>query len=59
MFVVLDKASQEKIKELGRAWSFEQGKKQSAKGNPWMQRVSESYWGFYDRYQKYGIYRHN
>jgi len=59
VFVVLDKASQEKIKELGRAWSFEQGKKQSAKGNPWMQRVSESYWGFYDRYQKYGIYRHN
>ncbi|SVE64837.1 uncharacterized protein METZ01_LOCUS517691, partial [marine metagenome] len=32
---------------------------QSAKGNPWMQRVSDSYWGFYDRYQKYGIYRHN
>lgn len=59
VWVVLDKASQEKIKELGRAWSFEQGKKQSAKGNPWMQRVSESYWGFYDRYQKYGIYRHN
>ena len=58
-WVLLDKASQEKIKELGRAWSFEQAKKQSAKGNPWMQRVSDSYWGFYDRYQKYGVYRHN
>ena len=58
-WVTLDQATQEKIKELGRTWSFDQAKKQSAKGNPWMQRASDSYWGFYDRYQKYGVYRHN
>jgi TRAP-type mannitol/chloroaromatic compound transport system substrate-binding protein len=58
-WVTLSAETQEKIKELGRAWSFEQAKAQSAKGNPWMQRASDSYWGFYDRYQKYGVYRHN
>ena len=58
-WVTLDAATQEKIKELGRTWSFEQAKKQADKGNPWMKRASESYWGFYDRYQKYGVYRHN
>ena len=58
-WVTLDPAAQKKIEELGRAWSVEASKKQSAKGNPWMKRASDSYWGFYDRYKKYGIYRHN
>ena len=40
-------------------WSEQQSEKQSAKGNPWMARASASYWGFYDRWKKYGIYRHN
>ena len=38
---------------------FDQAKKQSAKGNPWMAKVAGSYWGFYDRWKKYGTYRHN
>ena len=59
VWITLDKAAQKKIEELGRVWSEQQAKKQTAKGNPWMARVSESYWGFYDRWQKYGIYRHN
>lgn len=58
-WITLDPAAQKKIEELGRAWAVEQSKKQSAKGNPWMKRASESYWGFYDRFKKYGIYRHN
>ena len=55
----LDAAAQAKIEELGRAWSVEQSKKQTAKGNPWMARASESYWGFYDRWKKFSTYRHN
>ena len=58
-WVTLDPAAQKQIEDLGRAWSVETSKKQSAKGNPWMKRASESYWGFYDRFKKYGIYRHN
>ena len=58
-WVTLDDEAQRKIEELGRAWSQAQAKAQTAKGNPWMARVSESYWGFYDRWKKYGVYRHN
>ena len=58
-WVTLDDEAQSKIEELGRAWSQAQAKAQTAKGNPWMARVSESYWGFYDRWKKYGVYRHN
>lgn len=58
-WITLEEAAQAKIEELGRAWSAEQAKKQTAKGNPWMARVSESYWGFYSRYKKFGVYRHN
>ena len=58
-FVNLTKGAQEEIQNLGRTWSEAQAKKQSAKGNPWMARVSGSYWGFYDRWKKYGAYRHN
>jgi TRAP-type mannitol/chloroaromatic compound transport system substrate-binding protein len=56
-WVVIDKSLQDKIQELGRAWSFEQAKKQTAKGNPWMAKVSTSYWEFYDKFRKYGTYR--
>ena len=55
----LDADSQQMFEKLGRAWSKEQAEKQTAKGNPWMARISGSYWGFYDRWKKYGIYRHN
>lgn len=57
-WVELDAALQAKIARLGRSWSFEQAKKQAAKGNPWMERVSSSYWDFYDKFRKYGDYRH-
>ncbi len=56
-WVEIDKSLQDKIQELGRSWSKEQAKKQTAKGNPWMAKVSESYWAFYDRFQKNGTYR--
>ncbi len=55
----LDANAQQTIEDLGRAWSKEQTEKQTAKGNPWMARISGSYWSFYDRWKKYGIYRHN
>lgn len=46
-----------KIEELARAWSDEKAKAQLAAGNPWMDRVSKSYWSFFDRWKKYGFYR--
>lgn len=58
-WLVLDEAAQAKIEELGRVWSKQQAEKQLAKGNNWMDRVSKSYWGFYDRWKKFGVYRHN
>lgn len=48
-----------RIEALGREWSKDQSEKQAAKGNMWMKKVSESYWGFYDRWKKLGTYRHN
>ena len=53
-WITLDAAAQAKIEELGRSWSAEQAKAQAAKGNNWMTRVSDSYWGFYSRYKKFG-----
>ena len=58
-WVTLDPATIAKIEELGRVWSQQAAKKQTAKGNPWMARVSKSYWEFYDEWKKYGVYRHN
>ncbi len=58
-WVTLDPATIAKVEELGRVWSEQAAKKQTAKGNPWMAKVSKSYWGFYDEWKKYGVYRHN
>ena len=58
-FVNLDAAAIAKVEELGRVWSKAAAKEQTAKGNPWMKRVSESYWGFYDNWKKYSVYRLN
>ena len=56
-WVEIDKSLQDKIQALGRSWSKEQAKKQTAKGNPWLAKVSGSYWAFYDRFRKNGTYR--
>lgn len=58
-WVTLTPEAQKTIEELGRKWSAEQAEAQKAKGNEWMAKVSASYWGFYDRWKKYGVYRHN
>ncbi len=58
-FITLSPEAQARIEELGRAWCAEQAKAQKAKGNDWMERISGNYWAFYDRYKKYGVYRHN
>ena len=58
-WATLGAEARQTIEDLGRAWSQEQAEKQTAKGNPWMARISGSYWSFYDRWKKYGVYRHN
>jgi TRAP-type mannitol/chloroaromatic compound transport system substrate-binding protein len=57
-WVELDQSLQKIILDSGRTWSMDQAKKQTAKGNPWMAKVSGSYWAFYDRFRKNGTYRH-
>ena len=57
-WVEIDKSLQNKILDLGRSWSFAKAKEQTTKGNPWMAKVSNSYWSFYDRFRKNGTYRH-
>lgn len=42
---------------MGRKWTAEQAKRQAAKGNMWMQKVQDSYWAFFDKWQKYSGYR--
>jgi TRAP-type mannitol/chloroaromatic compound transport system substrate-binding protein len=56
-FVRLPDDVRDKITEMGRAWSEDQAKKQAAKGNMWMRKLQDSYWAFFDTYNKYGDYR--
>ncbi|KZD05342.1 TRAP transporter substrate-binding protein DctP [Oceanibaculum pacificum] len=45
------------IREAGRAWAMKRAEEQTAKGNPWMKRISDSYYGFYDNWLKNASYR--
>ena len=56
-FIMLPGDVMAKVTELARAWTADQAKKQAAKGNMWMQKVQDSYWSFYDTYEKYSDYR--
>jgi len=56
-WVQLDPSLRHKVTEFGRKWTAAQAKKQAAKGNMWMQKVQDSYWAFFDKWQKYSNYR--
>lgn len=45
------------IREAGREWAKKRTAEQEAKGNPWMKRVSESYYNFYDSWLQNASYR--
>jgi TRAP-type mannitol/chloroaromatic compound transport system substrate-binding protein len=45
------------IREAGRAWATKRAAEQEAKGNLWMKKVMESYYGFYDSWLQNASYR--
>ena len=45
------------IREAGREWANERAAERASKGDNWMKRVSESYYGFYDNWLKNASYR--
>jgi TRAP-type mannitol/chloroaromatic compound transport system substrate-binding protein len=55
--IELDPALVTDIKAAGRDWAREQAVAQTAKGNPWMARVFESYDGFQQRWARNASYR--
>jgi TRAP-type mannitol/chloroaromatic compound transport system substrate-binding protein len=56
-FVTLSPELIKKVRVIARAWSERKAVEQTAKGNPWMQKVATSYYDFQDKWVKYGIYR--
>ena len=56
-FITLPGDVMAKVTQLSRAWTADQAKKQAAKGNMWTQKIQDSYWAFYDKYNKYSDYR--
>ncbi len=46
-----------KIRELGREWAQQQAAEQKAKGNPWMERIAESYFAFQDTWANNASHR--
>ncbi|MBM3485535.1 MAG: C4-dicarboxylate ABC transporter substrate-binding protein [Alphaproteobacteria bacterium] len=45
------------VRDEGRKWAFAKAKEQSDKGNPWMQRIADSYFAFLDRWEANTEYR--
>ena len=45
------------IREAGREWAKKRIAEQEAKGNPWMKRVADSYYAFYDNWLENASYR--
>lgn len=56
-FVQADPSLITDIREAGREWANKRIAEQEAKGNPWMKRVSDSYYAFYDDWLKNGAFR--
>jgi len=55
--IEVDPSLTKDIREAGREWAKERAKERTAKGDPWMQRVSDSYYGFYDSWLANASYR--
>jgi len=45
------------VRAEGRKWGAEKAKELAAAGNPWMQRITESYFAFQDKWESDGGYR--
>jgi TRAP-type mannitol/chloroaromatic compound transport system substrate-binding protein len=49
-FMTLDPAFVADVRKVSREWAKKTAAEQKAKGNPWMERISESYYAFQDRW---------
>ena len=56
-FVTLSPELIKKVRVIARAWSERKASEQTKKGNPWMAKVTTSYYSFLDKWVKYGDYR--
>lgn len=45
------------LREAGRKWAYKKAEEQTAKGDPWMKKVTDSYYGFYDDWAENAVYR--
>jgi TRAP-type mannitol/chloroaromatic compound transport system substrate-binding protein len=52
----LKRAAEEKAKG-NREWALKRAAEEKAKGNPWMERVAESYFRFYDDWLNHADFR--
>jgi TRAP-type mannitol/chloroaromatic compound transport system substrate-binding protein len=55
--VRLDPAFIAEVRKRSRQWADTKAAEQEAKGNPWMKKFRDSYYGFYDRWSKNASYR--
>jgi TRAP-type mannitol/chloroaromatic compound transport system substrate-binding protein len=56
-FVTLSPELITKVRRIARVWAEKKAAENKAKGNMWMDKVTKSYYGFQDKWIKYGDYR--
>lgn len=56
-FVTLSPELIQSVRVKAREWAEKKAVEQTAKGNPWMQKVTTSYYDFQEKWVKYGDYR--
>jgi len=56
-FVTLSPELIASVRVKARAWAEKKAEEEAAKGNPWMQKVTASYYDFQEKWVTYGDYR--
>lgn len=56
-FVTLSPELIDKVRVIARKWSENKAAEQAKSGNLWMEKTTASYYGFLDKWVKYGDYR--
>ncbi|MEX0759264.1 MAG: C4-dicarboxylate ABC transporter substrate-binding protein [Tistlia sp.] len=55
--VRIDDSLIQDIREAGRTWAYAKAEEQEAAGNPWMGRIADSYYAFYDNWLENAEFR--
>ncbi len=56
-FITISPELINEVRVKGRKWAENKAAEQTKKGNPWMQKVTTSYYDFYDKWIELGEYR--